>query len=236
MHYRLLSEIAAGYAAVFPNGDTPFAILARITEEAGEIAAEVNHLEGMGAKHAKHGEADPARLAAEIEDLLHNTVALARYYGIERAVEESIEVTHARLTTRRVREKAVAYVVHEGRLLVFSHPGEPLAGIQVPAGGIDPGEDPADAALRETKEETGVTARIVASLGVFHYDMAPYRDEIQRCHAFHLEPVGDVRERWRGGESDDLPFDCFWIPLADGHVLAGGQATLLSRLDQARTA
>lgn len=54
--------------------------------------------------------------------------------------------------------KVVAYVTHRRgdvvRLLVFEHP---LAGVQLPAGTVEPDESPDQAALREVAEETGVT-------------------------------------------------------------------------------
>lgn len=91
-----LLQIAAGYARAFPDGDTPLRILARLTEELGEVASEIAHLEDHGAKTAKHGEADPARLASEIEDLLHNTFALIRHYGIGDLVDAEIAATARR--------------------------------------------------------------------------------------------------------------------------------------------
>jgi putative (di)nucleoside polyphosphate hydrolase len=50
-----------------------------------------------------------------------------------------------------------------------------LAAWQMPQGGIDPGETPRDAALRELKEETGTDkARILAESAVWHhYDLPP---------------------------------------------------------------
>lgn len=52
--------------------------------------------------------------------------------------------------------KVTAFVVRDGRprrLLVFRHP---LVGLQLPAGTVEPGESPVDAARREVAEETGV--------------------------------------------------------------------------------
>ncbi len=53
--------------------------------------------------------------------------------------------------------KAFAYVTNRGRLLVFSHPNSPDAGMQVPGGTIEGNEQPVDAAMREAQEETGLT-------------------------------------------------------------------------------
>lgn len=57
-------------------------------------------------------------------------------------------------------EKVIAYITREkyGRLelLVFEHEDFPTAGIQVPAGTVDPGEDVSSALLREVLEESGL--------------------------------------------------------------------------------
>jgi 8-oxo-dGTP pyrophosphatase MutT (NUDIX family) len=68
--------------------------------------------------------------------------------------------------------KVTALIVRPGSgkpdLLLFQHPH---AGIQIPAGTIEPGETPAAAALREAAEETGLTQfAAVEALG--------YRDEL----------------------------------------------------------
>ncbi len=70
-------------------------------------------------------------------------------------------------------QKVVCYVVHDDHLLVFTHDDVPLqlAGVQVPAGSIEPGEGPEHAAVREVFEETGLTASVVRCLGTASYDM-----------------------------------------------------------------
>ena len=63
--------------------------------------------------------------------------------------------------------KVTAFVVRPtpagGDLLLFRHPD---AGIQIPAGSVDEGEEPLHAAVRETAEETGLTGvRLLGELG-----------------------------------------------------------------------
>ena len=57
-------------------------------------------------------------------------------------------------------EKVSAFITQERHgvksLLVFKHP---TAGIQIPAGSVEPGEDIQTTAVRETYEETGTTTR-----------------------------------------------------------------------------
>ncbi len=71
----------------FPDGNTPYQIMTRLLEEAGELAQQVNHFENSGVKRAKHGEPDPAHMAKEIKDLIRNALQIAIYYGIETEVE-----------------------------------------------------------------------------------------------------------------------------------------------------
>ncbi|PYB74232.1 RNA pyrophosphohydrolase [Rhizobium wuzhouense] len=75
---------------------------------------------------------------------------------------------------------------------------------QMPQGGIDPGEDPLPAALRELYEETGIkTVSLLAEAGRWiHYDLpaeligiglkGKYRGQTQRWFAFRFE--GDESE------------------------------------------
>ena len=128
-------------------------------------------------------------------------------------------------------DKVVCYVIHGAHLLVFTHDTIPLirTGVQVPAGSIESGETPEQAAERELFEETGRPGRVVRSLGEERYDVRPARDEIA-VRRFFLMSVqqADVTERWRAGErfrsdgGEGVSWTCWWMPLQDAHVLAAG--------------
>ncbi|MFF4416528.1 NUDIX domain-containing protein [Streptosporangium sp. NPDC001559] len=142
------------------------------------------------------------------------------------------------MTDKVVKDKVVCYVVRDGRLLVFRHIGRSCeeVGIQVPAGSVRPGEAPEEAALREAREETGLTGfGIVRKLGEVVYDISPHRFEIQHRHVFQLELTEPTPERWASqelhdGEREPTDFECFWTPLEDAHVLQSGQGALIGAL------
>jgi NTP pyrophosphatase (non-canonical NTP hydrolase) len=93
---RLLLAVD-GYNVKFPSGNTPFQIIARLCEEAGELAAAVNHFEDTGVKRQKHGTPDKAALAKEVQDVMRTALSVARCYGIERELRDSIDETDQRL-------------------------------------------------------------------------------------------------------------------------------------------
>jgi 8-oxo-dGTP diphosphatase len=131
-----------------------------------------------------------------------------------------------------VKRKGFAYVTHQGRLLVFTHPNFPEAGIQVPAGSLEVDEAPDVGALREAIEETGRTdLEVISFLGEVERDRADVgRDEIHHRYFFHLRCTGTPPDRWRHseyspseGNQEPIPFDFFWAPLPDGvpELIAG---------------
>lgn len=141
---------------------------------------------------------------------------------------------------RSLVQKVVAYVVHDRRLLVFTHDDVPIeiVGVQVPAGSIEHGEAPGDAAVREVLEETGLRARVVRDLGVEQYDMWPAKPQLHERHFFQLELVDDdVSERWQAGAEN--PSDggarvrstCWWTPIGNSHVLCAGFGARLGRIE-----
>ncbi len=86
-----LYQLAAGYTNRFPNGNEPYQITARILEECGEVASEVNHFEKSGIKAQKHGEPSKQHMADEIKQAVSALMQLAIYYHVEDELEISID-------------------------------------------------------------------------------------------------------------------------------------------------
>lgn len=137
--------------------------------------------------------------------------------------------------------KVLAYITHEDRLLVIRHPDAPEAGISVPGGTVEPGEDPNDAVMREAFEETGLTGlELVRFLGETRWDGRPegvdqivYRRTYQLC----LGSPGRPPETWRHVErhandgSGPHLFELYWVRLPDEvSELAWNQREALPRL------
>jgi len=87
---------------------------------------------------------------------------------------------------------ALAIVVRDTSVLVARRAdGQHLAGAwEFPGGKVEAGEEPSDAALRELREETGLSASSASPLLVFVHD---YPDRRLRFHAFVVtEATGEV--------------------------------------------
>ena len=86
---------------------------------------------------------------------------------------DEVELPNGKRTTREVAEHADAVVVlpidQSGRALLVRQYRYPIGKdlLEAPAGGIDPGEDPDEAAQRELQEEIGYKAGRLEGLGGF---------------------------------------------------------------------
>ncbi|MDQ0472883.1 NUDIX hydrolase [Labrys wisconsinensis] len=134
--------------------------------------------------------------------------------------------------------KAFVYLTRRGRdLLLLAHPDHPDAGLQVPAGTIQTGETPAQAAARELAEETGIGhVGIDDFLGETIYDMRSFgRQELHHRFFYHAHFDGDGPERWCHFEEHagtaPIRFDLFWWSSSRGLPdLIAGHGDLLHRL------
>jgi 8-oxo-dGTP pyrophosphatase MutT (NUDIX family) len=118
--------------------------------------------------------------------------------------------------------KVYAYLTRGDELLVFRHVDFPEAGIQVPGGTLEASEDPAQGALREASEETGLDSlRLAGRLGEHEWRFAYGRQEVHLRHFYHLlcdEPMPDTWRHYEMHPSDGTPgeilFEFFWTPLS----------------------
>ncbi|MCK0093420.1 NUDIX domain-containing protein [Rhodococcus sp. F64268] len=136
------------------------------------------------------------------------------------------------------RRRVAAYVIRHRigpELLVFDHVGIPDAGTQIPAGGLEPGEDPHEAALREVTEETGLdTCSVVGTVGIDHRPH-PITGQPRHTYVLHVRVPADTADAWlhtvRGDGTDTgLQFACRFVPLPLREPLADEQDLLLGEL------
>jgi 8-oxo-dGTP diphosphatase len=107
-----------------------------------------------------------------------------------------------------IRQRVVCYITRGRReLLVFEHDDPGLqAGIQVVAGGIDEGETPAEAAIREALEEAGLTLKNPVFLGSIDKQWPEAKNPNQHWHFYWLEAPTETPDAWdhtvTAGEDD----------------------------------
>lgn len=89
--YLSLQSLAAGMNRRFPEGNEPYQIVTRILEECGEVANEVNRLEGSGTKVLRRGAGSKKELAGEVRDALNALNQLCLYYGAHRELDQAID-------------------------------------------------------------------------------------------------------------------------------------------------
>lgn len=112
----------------------------------------------------------------------------------------------ARVVRPRYRVGVAAVVLDgEGRLLLFHHTYRKLAW-GLPAGGLEHGEDPAEAVRREFREETGLDIRVERMLMAVSAEVGHHISLVYLCRM----PEGEFHESLEISEMkyfspDDLP-------------------------------
>jgi 8-oxo-dGTP diphosphatase len=130
---------------------------------------------------------------------------------------------------RTYRTRVGAYaVILDGRDVLMTEQSDPDPEIQLPGGGLDPGEGALAALHRECREETGWRIQVERRLGAFQrYTFMPeYRLWARKvCHIYLARPVA------RLGEPVEPAHRALWMPIGtaarlaavagDRHFLAG---------------
>jgi 8-oxo-dGTP diphosphatase len=113
-----------------------------------------------------------------------------------------------------LREKVLCLVVRASSLLVFEHVDVPEAGVQLPAGGVEAGETPAEADVRGLFEESGLQLGMPRWLGSYGWEaQLPERFTRQVCHAYAFTAPPDLPPTWTHPADGHL-FAFRWAALA----------------------
>jgi 8-oxo-dGTP diphosphatase len=96
-------------------------------------------------------------------------------------------------------------VTWNGRLLLVRRAHEPWRGSwDIPGGFCGPREHPADAAVREVREETGLFVRTGAILGLWIDSYGPDADKVTLNIYFHATPQGTPETRMDPNEVAEI--------------------------------
>ncbi len=117
-----------------------------------------------------------------------------------------------------MRVAAYAVVERRGKLLLTHWRRGHLHGWTLPGGGIDPGEDPRDAVVREVLEETGLEAKIGKLIGVDSRVMV--REEVPEgtdpeLHTIRIVYRASVKEGPLTNEVDGSSDEARWVPIRE---------------------
>lgn len=108
-------------------------------------------------------------------------------------------------------------IIHEGQMLLLDRPSRDE--IRLPKGHVERGESDADAALRETMEETGLAAlALVADLGSQVVEFDYQGDHYRRTEHYYLMAKLSDETHPRSAK-DAADFQPFWARLDDALLL-----------------
>lgn len=87
MNLKKLQQFVRKMAEKFPEEENALDILARLTEECGEVAKEIRKIEGKGSKVRFELTGDKEKLADELVDVLNVIASIANHYDLDLETE-----------------------------------------------------------------------------------------------------------------------------------------------------
>lgn len=105
-------------------------------------------------------------------------------------------------------------LVEAGSLAAIERVRDGLRYHAVPGGGCDPGERPEDAAVREAREELGLTVRLVGLAAIVWFRGNPQHYFVARTTGGRFGH-GDGAELANPPESPSGSYRAVWLPLTD---------------------
>ncbi|NDR57505.1 NUDIX hydrolase [Aliiruegeria sabulilitoris] len=121
---------------------------------------------------------------------------------------------------RYILRHGVYAVLLRGEQVLLTHQSAPIPELQLPGGGIDPGEQPIAALHREVYEETGWSMRLQKRLGAFRrFTYMPDYDlwAEKLCTVYAGAPVR------RQGPPTEKGHLAVWMPAAEAAGLLGNE-------------
>lgn len=120
------------------------------------------------------------------------------------------------------RVAAYAVIVRRGEILLTHWRRGRMHGWTLPGGGLEPGEDPRDAAIREIREETGLNGTLGELLGVDSRVLV--REEVKdgsnpELHTVRIVYRAAVEDAPLQHEINGSSDEARWVPLERMHEL-----------------
>lgn len=112
-----------------------------------------------------------------------------------------------------LRVAAYGIVVDGGKMLLTHWSEGGMSGWTLPGGGIEEGEDPADAAVREVREETGYDVELDELLGID--SIVARRLDGREGHGLRVVYRAHVIGGTLTNEEDGSTDEAAWVPLTE---------------------
>jgi 8-oxo-dGTP pyrophosphatase MutT (NUDIX family) len=133
----------------------------------------------------------PKDAGMDWREMSRETVGEFRIFSVERSVAQSPVDGQSR-TFHRIQSQnwtQIVPITTDGQIVLirqYRH-GAQRVTLEIPGGLVDPGEDPAEAAMRECLEETGYRARHAEPLGIVNPNPALFANRLYGYFATGVE-------------------------------------------------